>query len=192
MKPTVRTSTTHPLQIAEVAAPGGGAVGVTFCPGKHQAYAATGAWARDLETDLQAIRAWGAGVVLTLVTPAELKELKVERLGETARSLGMQWLHLPIVDVSTPDMDWLKAWDRDRRVVHEELDRGRKVLVHCKGGLGRAGTIASLILTERGVTAERAIASVRAVRPGALETSAQERFVHAHEHRWTPPVVRCA
>ena len=71
----IRTSLTHPLQIAEVAAPGGGAIGITLCPGKYQSDARTGAWARDLETDLAAIRAWGAGNVLTLVTEQELRAL---------------------------------------------------------------------------------------------------------------------
>lgn len=73
----MRTSLTHPLQIATVEAPGGGMIGLTFCPGKHQPYAATGAWARDLDLDLGAIKAWGAGVLVTLVTGAELAELGV-------------------------------------------------------------------------------------------------------------------
>lgn len=38
----------------------GGAVGVTFAPGKHQAQAMTGIWARDLDLDLLAIRDWGS------------------------------------------------------------------------------------------------------------------------------------
>ena len=98
----MRTSLTHPLQVAQVAAPGGGVVGITFCPGKHQLTAATGSWARDLAIDLDAIKAWGAGAVLTLVTPQELKELRVEMLGHEVAARGMRWFHLPIEDVSTP------------------------------------------------------------------------------------------
>ena len=40
---------------------------MTFCPGKHQSDAASGAWTRDLGTDLEAIRAWGASALVTLV-----------------------------------------------------------------------------------------------------------------------------
>lgn len=54
----MRTSITHPLQIAEVAVPGTcGRIGVTFLPGKKQPNAATGPWARDLDLDLDAIAA---------------------------------------------------------------------------------------------------------------------------------------
>lgn len=56
-----KTSQTHPLRIDSVAVPGtAGVIGMTLCPGKVQRFALTGSWARDLDTDLQAIQAWGA------------------------------------------------------------------------------------------------------------------------------------
>ena len=174
-----RTSHSHPLAIAEVKPPGGGVVGVTFCPGKHQPAAMTGGWARDLGVDLQAIRSWGADVVITLVTDRELADLRVQRMGEAVRALGMKWLHLPITDVSTPTADWEAAWEKEQAIVADELDRNGRVLVHCKGGLGRAGLVAARILVERGMAPKLAVAAVRRVRPGAIETPAQESYVHA-------------
>jgi ADP-ribosyl-[dinitrogen reductase] hydrolase len=51
-----RTSLSHPLLIAGVSAgPGLGRIGITFCPGKKQPGAMTGAWDRDLCVDLHAI-----------------------------------------------------------------------------------------------------------------------------------------
>jgi hypothetical protein len=47
--------------------PGGGRIGMTFCPGKQNPFAMTGAWARDLDTDLAVIRAWGASTLVTLM-----------------------------------------------------------------------------------------------------------------------------
>jgi protein-tyrosine phosphatase len=179
-----RTSLTHPLQVAEVAAPGGGTVGVTFCPGKHQADAATGAWARDLGTDLDALAAWGARAVLTLVTPEELRALRVEALGAEVRARGMDWLHLPLPDVTAPGPDWEARWSRERARLHRILDAGGRVVVHCKGGLGRAGTAAALLLAERGVPPDTAIAAVRRVRPGALETRSQEEAVRRPRTPW--------
>lgn len=83
-----QTSINHPPEIAEACPPGGGAVGVTFCPGKHQPAAATGAWARDLDLDLSAIKDWGAAVLVTLVTPSDLRQLQVSDLGEAAVACG--------------------------------------------------------------------------------------------------------
>ncbi len=45
----MRTSLTHPLQIATFQPfPGSGKIGITFCPGKVQPGAMSGSWNRDL------------------------------------------------------------------------------------------------------------------------------------------------
>ncbi len=109
--PSPRTSKTHPLQIATVAVPGTrGVIGLTLCPGKKDQAAMTGAWKRDLETDVRAIRAWGAGAVVCLMESFELKLLDVEALSATVESEGMRWLHLPIRDVSVPSVAFENLW----------------------------------------------------------------------------------
>lgn len=76
-----RTSVSHPLRIAELrVGPNGGVIGVTFAPGKRQPVAMTGAWERDLEIDLAAIRAWGATHLVSLLEPWEFEELQITDL----------------------------------------------------------------------------------------------------------------
>ncbi len=173
-----RTSQTHPLQIAEVrASPSHGRIGITFCPGKHDNAASTGAWARDLSADLDVIAAWGARLVLTLVEPAELDALKVPHLGSEIRGRGLDWRHLPIADYSVPTEDFEKQWETQGREIRALLRSGADVLVHCKGGLGRAGMIAARLLIELGMAPEQAIQDVRHAREGAIETLAQLALV---------------
>lgn len=57
------------------------------------------------------------------------------------------------------------------------LRRGGKVLVHCRGGLGRAGTAAARLLVEFGVAPADAVARVRHTRAGAIETKQQMQYV---------------
>jgi protein-tyrosine phosphatase len=173
----LRTSLSHPLQIAEVPAPKGGVIGITFCPGKYQPASATGSWSRDLGLDLDAIRSWGARAVVTLVTVEELRALRVEAIGEEVTAREMQWVHLPIEDVSTPTDEWEQQWAEAKIPLHAALDAGGRVLVHCKGGLGRAGLVAARLLIERGELALDAVSDVRRVRPGAIETRAQEAYL---------------
>ena len=173
-----RTSHTHPLQIAEVrASPSHGRIGITFCPGKHDQWAATGAWARDLGVDLDAIAAWGARLVLTLVEPAELLSLRVPQLGHEVRQRGLLWRHLPIADFSVPCHDFERQWVTQGQEIRTLLRGGEDVLVHCKGGLGRAGMIAARLLVELGMDPEQAIRDVRRARKGAIETSSQLALV---------------
>lgn len=173
-----RTSLSHPLQIAAVSpGPGFGRVGITFCPGKYDPQAATGYWDRDIAVDIDAIRDWGAAAVVTLLEAHELSLLRVEQLGEEVRSRGMLWFHLPITDGSTPDFHFESIW----RVAGDELQAllrsGNDGLVHCRGGLGRAGMVSSRLLIELGMDPATAIKKVRAVRPGAIENDEQEEYV---------------
>jgi ADP-ribosyl-[dinitrogen reductase] hydrolase len=173
-----KTSVTHPLKIATVSAGSGfGKIGITLCPGKYDPDAMSGAWDRDLAADLDAIRDWGASAVVTLLEPQEVVLLRVQKLGEEVAHRGMAWFHLPIADVRIPDNDFERAWKLAGEKLRSLLRNGSNVLVHCRGGLGRAGTIAARLLIELGVDPTIAIANVRKVRPGTIETREQERFV---------------
>lgn len=173
-----RTSLTHPLQIKPVRARAEyGRIGMTLCPGKYDIAAMTGSWDRDLTIDLDAVRAWGAVAVVTLIEPAEFTLLRVEHLGEEVTRRGMQWLHLPIADQLVADERFEREWVEAGAKLRALLREGRDILVHCRGGLGRAGTIAARLLVELGMEPSQAIKDVRSARPGAIENRTQERFV---------------
>jgi ADP-ribosyl-[dinitrogen reductase] hydrolase len=89
----------------------------------------------------------------------------------------MLWFHLPIVDVSTPEESFEHQWEASGGKIRALLRSGHDVVVHCRGGLGRAGMIGARLLIELGMEPATAIRQVRAVRPGAIETSAQEEYV---------------
>ena len=106
-----RTSSSHPLQIAQVSTgPDRGLIGITFAPGKKQPGAMSGSWYRDLATDLDAVAAWNAAAVVTLVEPHELEALDILDLGNEVRKRHMEWHHWPITDVSVPSARLEKTW----------------------------------------------------------------------------------
>lgn len=174
----IRTSASHPLRIALLPI-GKGAVGVTFAPGKVQSQAMTGAWKRDLDADLKSIRDWGATALISLIEPVEFTELQIEQLPERARVHGLIWHGLPITDGFAPDERFLAPWADLGVALVSEITAGDRVVMHCKGGLGRAGTVAAMLLLQAGAlsSSKASIDAVRAVRPGAVETVEQEQFL---------------
>ncbi len=173
-----KTSQTHPLRIDAVETrPSGGKIGITFAPGKKDGAAFNGPWARDLDTDLDAIAKWGAKALVTLIESDEMNLLGIRSLGEKAQQRGIEWLHHPIRDVSVPDGAFEAEWPDLARRLLALLDAGCNIVIHCRGGLGRAGMISARLLVEAGERADTAIAQVRAARPGAIETKAQEAWV---------------
>jgi ADP-ribosyl-[dinitrogen reductase] hydrolase len=90
----------------------------------------------------------------------------------------MEWLHLPIRDVDVPDSHFEAGWTSAGDRLGNRLRNGERVLVHCRGGLGRTGMVAARLLVEvAGATPQQALDDVREVRPGAVETPAQEAWV---------------
>ena len=176
--PPVRTSRSHPLRIDEVTAgEAGGLIGITFCPGKCGPSLYDLRWKRDLAADLDVIVAWGARAVVTLIEAHEFELLGVPDLGARVLARGIDWHPLPIPDVQPPGERFETGWQTSGPVLRNDLLAEHRVLVHCRGGLGRAGTVAARLLVELGAPAVEAIRRVRAARPGAIETTQQEQYV---------------
>lgn len=172
----IRTSLTHPIRVDAVPV-AGGLLGLTFCPGKHGDSLNGTPWARDLETDLAALKAWGAGLVVTLMERHEFALLRVPDLNVRVTAHRMDWAHLPIPDQGVPGGDFAEAWPHVRAELLSHLHSGGRVVLHCRGGLGRTGLVAAILLIEAGMSADEAILTVRRLRPRAIETEEQARFV---------------
>lgn len=179
MNARVRTSASDPMRIAELRVGRSGVVGLSFCPGKRFPAADGSQWQRSLEEDLEAVLRFGAKTVVSLIEPYEFRMLGVETLPQAVRSRGLAWFGLPMPDGGVPEFEWELRWSFVGRRIREKLRRGERVFVHCRGGLGRAGMVVARLLVEFGVEPESAIAQVRAVRPGAIETDAQAAWVQS-------------
>lgn len=65
--------------------------------------------------------------------------------------------------------------------LQRRLAAGDKIIFHCRGGLGRTGLVAALLLMDLGWGSEDAIRLVREVRsPRAIETREQEDFIRRY------------
>ena len=175
-----KTSLSHPLKVDTVSVPEStGVIGLTFCPGKQHRGLNSGEWRRDLCIDLDAIKAFGAAALVTLMEEHEMAQVHVPatQLKSETAARGLEWHHLPITDVSVPGGAFEDLWTYAGLRLAGLLRSGEKVVIHCLGGLGRTGTIAGRLLVELGVEPAAAVQMIRRARKGSIETSAQEKYV---------------
>ncbi len=187
---TIKTSQSHPLYVTWLDDGLPGKVGITMAPGKRgEALYAGGRWERDLTTDLDhLVSAHGAGLLVCLLEDHELAIIGAPALIEEAQR-RMRVLRLPIPDGGVlPDPAPVHAL-----VAHIEAAAraGVNVVVHCRGGLGRAGTIGGCYLRQRGLDADAALAKLRARHPTKCpETEAQRDFIRAFVPKASAPPDR--
>jgi hypothetical protein len=154
--------TIHALSVAD------GILAITQLPGASGDYA----------TDMQHIRDWKPGLVITLTMPEEMRAAGAETLGQDVQRSASRWEHLPILDFSAPDEQALLRWPGISHMARRALVGGGRVLVHCKGGCGRSGMVALRLMIECGESPPRALARLRAVRPCAVETPEQMQWAY--------------
>jgi protein-tyrosine phosphatase len=153
----------EPFKIASLSVVGGGTIGVCRLPGRSGTLAA----------DVALLAKWMPAVVVSLTELSEMVELGAAQLPSLLASHGVQWVHFSIRDFDVPTDVVAAEWPALSAWLHHALDQGQNVLLHCRGGLGRSGMVALRLMVERGEEEASALAHLRAVRPGAVETDAQ-------------------
>lgn len=124
---------------------------------------------RSEEEDMRFIRAAGIEVLVTLTE---------EPLAVPAVIYGLESIHFPVPDMGFPTP---RECDQVCSRIGELLAAKRPVLVHCKAGLGRTGTMLACCLVEQGASADAAISRVRRVQSQYIQTAAQAAFVKHYE-----------
>jgi protein-tyrosine phosphatase len=155
---------------------------LSSCPGKRVrlddgVVAAKPGVDRDLKTDLVRISHSGIKTIVNLLSDEELEYLGVswKDYRKICIELGIYVIRLPIVDGKPPD-----SCEDVEKILKEIEAIGGNVLCHCRGGIGRAATIACCYLLRKRLvqTPVESVAHLREKRsPKAVETEEQHEFL---------------
>ena len=92
---------------------------------------------------------------------------------------AIDYFHLKVEDYGAPS---LSGMDTTVNYVQEHINDGKPVMVHCAAGRGRTGTVlAAYFLKNFNLTAEQAIKKIRDLRPGSIQSLAQEKAIEMYE-----------
>ena len=152
-----------------------GRLGLTQAPGQP---------GRDMAADMTTLAREGANVIAPLLLDEEFSRLGMHDYHTQAEAQALTVAPCPIQNGSVPDD--LPAFAAYLDELMDQLLDGRNLVLHCRGGVGRAGLVAACLLVQAGMPADAATELVRATRhPSALENAAQVQFLHDFEDRLT-------
>ncbi len=181
----VGTSETDPILVDflpsdEVQTPG--RLGMTFAPGMW-AGSVQGRWERDLAADMRAlVEKYETDVLVSLMEKHEYRGYQIPELLEKDSFGSIEILRFAIKDMGVPREAESERFEAFVQKVVQRLEQGQNVVVHCRGGLGRTGTLAACVLVAlEHHSADEAIDAVRAARKGTVQTREQEDFVRLFE-----------
>jgi atypical dual specificity phosphatase len=124
------------------------------------------------EEDLDWLRLQGIQLLISLT------EDPVRR--DWINSAGLFSMHVPVTDMEAPTQEQL---DQCLSAINRAHEKEMGVCVHCGAGLGRTGVILACYFTGKGLSVQNAIARVRRLRPGSIETEEQAEAVEEFARR---------
>lgn len=130
---------------------------------------AGGQWLTD---DLAALRDCGVDTLVCALSEEERQRLDLIRQPVISVQLGLSYIGFPIQDFGVPDPVALRQLAQR---LADEVRRGRFVVVHCFGGIGRSGVIAGATLIRLGATAEQAMELITQARGIPAPETAEQR-----------------
>lgn len=129
---------------------------LSSCPGKKVRLSGPikgrGAICRNLGADLARVKSTGVYLVVCCLDDDEMEFLGAPwpEYKEAAATIGLDVLRLPMPEGLCPLSVQAMAQHMDR-IIHNYTLKGRHVLVHCRGGVGRAGLVACTWMLKLGI-----------------------------------------
>ena len=130
-----------------------------------------------IENTLKIFKNHQIDIIVSLLETSELKLIGCDNLTKEIKLNNFVWFHFPIADFDIPTKNSLLELNLLLSDLYKFLRKEKNIIIHCKAGLGRTGTIASLLLTKLGVSPKNAVQYIRKYRPGSIDTNAQKNFV---------------
>ncbi|WP_336987855.1 tyrosine-protein phosphatase [Aeromonas hydrophila] len=159
----------HPFDILNL--DNGARLIFTPCPGTKEA---------SLQASLKTLKEAGAEAVVTMMPDAELSEFKADSLPAECEALDLAWFQLPVEDDCAPETPFAEAFANHKADLLARLAAGQTLAIHCRGGSGRTGLMAAILLLEAGYAPTQVKSLVQGLRPKALTLDPHVNYLNKH------------
>lgn len=140
----------------------------TPCPGTKEA---------DLTSSVSTLKEAGASAVISMLSDTEIGMLEVSELGTTIQTQGLAWYQLPVEDDEAPSAAFMNTFAQVKAELITRIEAGETIAIHCRGGSGRTGLMAAVLLLEAGESWDDVKSLIQSIRPKALTLPPHVNFL---------------
>jgi len=125
-----------------------------------------------LEDEICSLRQQEVDVLVSLLTAEEIAELRLDEEEALCKAAGLQFLSFPIPDRSVPaSHEMALQFSTELNRLYRE---GKKIVIHCRAGIGRASLIAASVLALQGHSIENAFNTIATARGCSVPDTAEQ------------------
>lgn len=126
-----------------------------------------------LEDEISLLYERGIEVIVSLLEASEVDELELQQESACCESQGILFLSFPIPDYGTPSSR--NATIRFVEQLHELIQAGKSLVIHCRQGIGRSSIIAAAVLRLCGFSTEEAFHRIAVARGRSVPDTPEQR-----------------
>ncbi|MEL6637476.1 MAG: dual specificity protein phosphatase family protein [Bacteroidota bacterium] len=135
-----------------------------------------------LDDEIKGLMIRSVDCLVSLLETSEAWDLGLEGEAEACQNWGMEFINYPIPDVHPPgeEASFLQLVARLAELVRQ----GKKVVIHCRMGIGRSSTLAAAVLINLGMPSEQIFEVIGKYRRVKVpDTPAQADWIQSRAER---------
>ncbi len=133
-----------------------------------------------LAPEIERLYARGVNVLVSLLTCEEAHEMGLKKEKDWCEKYEIEFINFAIEDRQVPSSS--EKAKQLAETLDSYLTEDKKILIHCRGGIGRATLIAGLLLQKRGYTTTQLLEKISQIRGVPVpDTDEQVRWLRQME-----------
>ncbi len=126
-----------------------------------------------LEGEIKNFTEQGVNVIVSLLTLDEVIELQLSDEQGLCHQHGIEFFSVPVDDRCIPET--IREIQTVVTILNQRIADGKKVVIHCRQGIGRSGLLAASVLTSFGVSANEAFRRIELSRGRSVPDTQEQR-----------------
>jgi protein-tyrosine phosphatase len=126
-----------------------------------------------LEDEIKGLKSRAVDILVSMLEQEEVEELELSEERLLCEKWNLHFINFPILDISVPENE--DKFVKLAVFLADEIQQNKKVVVHCRAGIGRSSMLAAAVLIRLGVAGKEVFETISRHRGLSVPDTKQQR-----------------